>query len=200
MDFTRHNFALSDDNPLNQRMKQFEQEIINERTNHKILMEKIDKLEKNVSIIINDNQNLKKINERKDLIDDLISKLKNVNNELLSFNTNLSKKDRVNLLEELRVKGKIISSFPVQVKEGEKLLSVIFESLDQKIHYSCICKNTDKFNTIENMLYKKYPEYLSSENKFSVNGNAINKYQTLEFNKIENSDIIMLNNAKETLN
>ena len=196
MDFTRHNFSLSDDNPINKRMKELEQEIINERTNNKILMEKLDKVEKNINIILNDNENLKKINERKELIDDLLSNLKNVNTELLSFNTNLSKKDRLNLLEELRVKGKIISSFPVQVSEGEKLLSVIFESLDQKIHYSCICKNTDKFNTLENMLYKKYPEYLSSENKFSVNGNIVNKYQTLEFNKIEISDIIILNNTE----
>ena len=46
------------------------------------------------------------------------------------------------------------------------------------------------------MLYEKYPEYLNSENNFNINGNKINKYQSIEFNKIENSDIIMLNNTK----
>ena len=90
------------------------------------------------------------------------------------------------------MKDKIISNYPIKLLEGEKLLSVIFVSADQKVHYSSICKNTDKFNIIENNLYEAYPEYKKSENHFFVNGNKINKYKSLDFNKIKNNDIIIL--------
>ncbi len=76
-------------------------------------------------------------------------------------------------------------------------MTVIFISSDQKIHYSFICKNIDKFNKIENLLYDKYPEYEQSENFFTVNGNKIIKSQTIEQNKIKNSDIILLNKCVE---
>ena len=156
-------------------------------------MEKIEKLE----IIIkqkdetNENKNVININEEKNLIKEFNSNLKNINNNL---NSRLDPKDKINLLEEIRIKDKIIANNPYQLLEGEKLLNVIFVSLDQKIHYSCICKNTDKFNKLENILYEKYPEYSESENLFYVNGNKINKYKSLEFNKIKNSDIIILKN------
>ena len=156
-------------------------------------MEKIEKLE----IIIkqsdetNENKNVININEENNLIKEFNSNLKNINNNL---NSRLEPKDKINLLEEIRIKDKIIANNPYQLLEGEKLLSVIFVSLDQKIHYSCICKNTDKFNKLESILYEKYPEYSESENLFYVNGNKINKYKSLEFNKIKNSDIIILKN------
>ena len=92
------------------------------------------------------------------------------------------------------MKDKIISNYPVKLSEGEKLMSVIFVSSNQNVHYSVICKNTDKFSKIENMLYDEYPEYSKFENHFLVNGNKVNKYKSLEFNKIKNNDIIMLKN------
>ena len=176
LNFTRTNASLNG-NSSNKAIKKLEQEIINEKNNNEILLEKIKKFEN--------------INE------ELISNVKKINDELLNLNSN--KNDKINLLEELRIQDKIISNFPLKLLEGEKLLSIIFESIDKKIHYSCVCKNTDIFNKIENMLYEKYPEYLNSENNFYVNGNKINKYQSIEFNKIENSDIIMLNNTKQLL-
>ena len=110
------------------------------------------------------------------------------------MNSGLDIKDKINLLEEIKIKDKIIANNPVQLSEGEKLLNVVFVSLDQKLHYSCFCKNTDNFNKIENMLYEEYPEYSESENHFYVNGNEINKNKSLEFNKIKNSDVILLKN------
>ena len=77
----------------------------------------------------------------------------------------------------------------LDLKEGENLMTVIFQSKDSKIHYAFICKNTDRFNKIENMLYDKYPEYIERENYFTVNGIKINKYKTMEQNKIKYSDI-----------
>ena len=72
-------------------------------------------------------------------------------------------------------------------------MTVIFTSFDQKIHYSLICKNTHIFNQLEILLYDKYPEYKETENFFIVNGIKINRFKTLEENKINNSDIILLN-------
>ena len=89
-------------------------------------------------------------------------------------------------LEELR------KSIPISINPGEKLMTVIFVSTDKKIHYAIICKNTDKFSTIENKLYDEYPQYSENENFFLVNGNRINRHKDLDYNNIKNSDIIML--------
>ena len=85
-----------------------------------------------------------------------------------------------------------LDRYPFELKSGEKILSVIFSSVDQKIHYSLICKNTDKFNIIENKLYKEYPNYSELNNIFIVNGKNITKNKTLEENNINDSDIIMV--------
>ena len=156
-----------------------------EKNNNKILSNRIHELEKIVNI--KEKQNIN--NENKNIINELNEKLKNLNN---SLNINMNKEKYNQLLEEIRIKDKIISNYPIKLSEGEKLISVIFVSLDQKVHYSVICKNTDKFNILENKLYEEYPEYLESDNYFIVNGNKINKYKSLEFNKINNHDIIML--------
>ena len=144
-----------------------------EKNNNQKLSQRIKELENIINI--------------KNIINELNEKLKNLKNNLNN--------DKLNeLLEEIRIKDKIISNYPVQLSEGEKLISVTFVSSEQKLHYSVICKNTDKFSKIENMLYDEYTEYFKTENNFQVNGNKINKYKSLEFNKIKNNDIIMLKN------
>ena len=85
-----------------------------------------------------------------------------------------------------------------KIGENEKLIRIIFQSTDQKIiDYVLICKNTDIFANIEQILYNKYPEYKDSENYFTSNGIKINKNRTLEDNKIKTNDIILLNKFDE---
>ena len=100
-------------------------------------------------------------------------------------------------MKQLREKEEEIknikSMIQFDLKPGEKLISVIFVSVDQKIHYSLICKNTDIFSNVENALYKQFPEYKETENYFLINGVKVNKYKTLTENKIINSSIITLN-------
>ena len=110
-------------------------------------------------------------------------KSKNDNNN--SFNLKFFE-----LIEEIK---ELKSKLPFNLDKNERLMTVIFTTFDNKLYYSVICKNTHIFNIIENMLYKEYPEYLESENYFTVNGKKINKYKTLEENEIKNSDIIILN-------
>ena len=87
----------------------------------------------------------------------------------------------------------MISRFPFKLEKNEKLMSVIITTLDQKMYYSIICKNTDLFSTIEKNLYSEYPQYLESNHYFMSKGLRINRFKSLEDNKIKNSDIITLN-------
>jgi predicted RNase H-like nuclease (RuvC/YqgF family) len=93
-------------------------------------------------------------------------------------------------IKELRLK---LSRYPFQLEDGEKLISVIFISSDQKVHYSMICKNTTKFSIIEGKLYEEYKDYEELETYFTVNGKRINRHKSLDENQIKNNDIIMLN-------
>jgi len=80
----------------------------------------------------------------------------------------------------------------LELSQGEKLISVIFTSSDQNMYYSVICKNTQKFNELEQKLYKNYPEYSESNNYFVINGNIVNKDKSLDENNIRNNEIIIL--------
>ena len=78
--------------------------------------------------------------------------------------------DELELKEkEIKKLNEMISRFPFELLENEKLMTIIIISGDQTVHYSIICKNTQKFTEIEHNLYQKYPEYLESENYFLTN-------------------------------
>ena len=143
----------------------------------------------------NENNKLKKENI------ELLGKIKileNKFNHIKNMNIDSNKEQKIiSLLEEIKLKDDEIKELKIKMpyilEKNEKLITIIFMSFDEVIHYSFICKNTDKFNKIENLLYEKFPEYEDSVNYFTVNTNRINKYKTLEENKIKNSDIIILN-------
>ena len=137
--------------------------ILDKNNNEKEMKKKIDKIEKMEEALKCDSKN--------DKIIELLEKLEKKENEF---------KD-------------IKSSNPFNLLKGEKLMSIIFISDDQKLHHSLICKNTDKFAKIECKLYEIYPEYVETENYFINNGVKINKYKSIEENKIKDSDIIILN-------
>ena len=149
-----------------------------EKSNNQILNEKIKELEKK----INEEKEKSYINHDK-LINDSYYKDKII----MELHEELKKKDK-----KIEEQKEIISKFPFTLEKNEKLLSLIFISVDQKIHYSLICKNTDYFSKIETILYNEYPEYKETQNYFIFNGIKINKYKTLEENKIKNNDIITL--------
>ena len=102
------------------------------------------------------------------------------------------------LMEELKIKEKelkeIKSKLPFDLSDGEHLMTIIFNSMNQKIHYSFICKNTDKFSRLEGLLYdiEDQQEFKETDNYFLVRGKKIKRYKTLEENNIKNSDVITL--------
>ena len=79
-------------------------------------------------------------------------------------------------------------------------MTINFISVNQEINYSIICKNTQRFNEIENKLYDVYPKYSENENYFIVRGQRVIKNKTLEENHIENNDVIILNHFQENMN
>ena len=94
---------------------------------------------------------------------------------------------------EIEKLNNILERYPYKLDENEHLILVISTSVDTKILYSIICKNTTKFFVLESKLYDNMKEYLETENYFTVNGGGFNKFKTLEENKIKNNDIIILN-------
>ena len=110
----------------------------------------------------------------------LKNKLENTNEMITSEEKNSKYK-----IEE---RDSIILSF----EKEPKLISVIFVSFDENIHYSIICKNDDKFSKIQALLYNKDPEYKNLKNRFIINGKEINIFKSIKDNKIKNGDIIRL--------
>ena len=131
--------------------------------------------------------------EKKNKNKELIVKSK----EIEEIKNNASNKDNImNLMNKLLLKEEEIqemkSRYPFEILKGEKLMSLIFISNNQEIHYSIICKDSDKFTNVENLLYDEYPKYGESENFFIPEGNKINKYKTLKENNLKNGSIVML--------
>ena len=71
-------------------------------------------------------------------------------------------------------------------------MSVIFQSVDQIIHHSLICKNTDNLNKLENILFEKYLECQESNYFYLANGIQVNKFKTLEELKIKDGEVITM--------
>jgi len=136
-----------------------------EKEKNKILEDKIKELNKELSDKIT---RIKEITNNQENENEKIQ-----GNNILDSKENLYKiiaeKDRE--LKEVKLK---LSRYPLELKEGEKLMIVNFTTIDSKIqNYSLICKNTDIFNNIEKKLYEDYNEYYDTENYFTVNGKKI---------------------------
>ena len=63
----------------------------------------------------------------------------------------------------------------------------------QEFEYSFICKKTDKFEVLEQKLYKKKPELKYKPHFYLYNGNMINVEKTIEENKIKDMGMIIYN-------
>ena len=129
------------------------------------------------------------IKEKKNLINVEKRKIEEIKNKFYKNKKEL--KELINKLNENEI-NELKVNFPKIIKSDEKIISLIFISTDENIHYSLACKNNDNFSEIESLLYDKYPEYIYLNKSFIVNGNKIDVTKTLINNNIKNSDIITL--------
>ena len=97
--------------------------------------------------------------------------------------------EKENKIKELELK---LSRYPFELNESEKIMTVIIKSIDNKIIFPILCKNTFIFNRIEENFCAIYKEYSEKDNIFTLNGNKINKHETLENHKMKDKDIIII--------
>ena len=149
----------------------------------------------------NDTQELK--NEIKSYVEK-IEKMKNDIQKLSSENNNLKDKMKgqytknnsdeiISLYKRIDDLNAKLKRYPFILEEGEKIMSIIFTSVEQKLNYSMICKNTDTISQLELKLYEEYPKLEGSKYYFICNGTVLKKFEKLEELKIKSGDIIVLN-------
>ena len=97
-------------------------------------------------------------------INDLRKKL-DENNEL-KINLIKETKEYIEIENENKELKSKLSRFPFTLEEGEKIMSIISMSSDEKLHYSVICKNTNKFHTTLVELEKNFLEYFEKKYYF----------------------------------
>ena len=174
---------------LNQQIKILKQQLDNEINKNNNLNNQI----KNLDILYKEkliqNKNLMEANKR--LSNELsLIKIKKEKN-----NIELNSEEMIILYKKVKELKEKLSRYPIELLKGEKLISIIFTSSDQKLQHSIICKNTEKLSRLIEKLYKVYPEYseFSEKNYFISNGKKVNIFKTLDENNIHNSDVIILN-------
>ena len=122
-----------------------------------------------------------------------INNIKNTSYDKL-INLLNKKEDKINDLEKkINELKETIKRYPFILEKNENLMAIIFYSVDQKVHYPMICKNTDTIHKLEEKLYTEYPNLSERENYFLCKETLLNKFKSFEKNKIKNGDIIILN-------
>jgi len=159
---------------------------------------KIFELEKRLKEAEEKNKHLegKVINLEKDI------KILKKNVEILKYenSVNIDPKNKISVVEALLNKDneikdlrKKLERFPFILEEGEKLMHINITNSDYNIqNYSIICKSSDVFNQLENKLYEEFPVLKNIQTYFIFNGKIIEKYKTLEENKIKDNAVIIL--------
>ena len=141
--------------------------------------------------------NIKEKESENKILNHKIEELQNFISSHKNINKATSEKKIIELVEELIAKEKEIkeikSRYPCDLLKNEHLLIVTFISKNEDIHYSLICKNTEKFSNLENKLYEKYPqltEYNKYNKEFYYNGKSLHRFKNIDENKICNNAII----------
>ena len=138
------------------------------------------------------NNNLtKQLNSYKNQVVQLNSKINSLKKDLDSKNIEIQNLTNY-YNNELKRLSKSTSSLEF-CKPGEKIMAVNFISTDSKVNLALPCKNTDIFVRLEEKLYNEYPEYKDINTYFTVCGNIVKRFKTMEENKIKKSDSIILN-------
>ena len=173
-------------------------QITNEKSKNNILSKEILDL----------NNKLKESNKKIDLLNKQLTDEKNKNSILLTDNLNFKNKfeelnskineqnnnqnEIIKLYKKIDDLNEKFKRYPFILEKNEKLISIIISSIDERINYSMICKNSFTINDLERELYREYPEFSETENYFMCNGNIINRFNTFESNLIKDGDVLIL--------
>ena len=148
----------------------------------------IEKLNNQINSQKKENLNLK--NE----IEKLNNQINSQNNiQIIPNNSNSTYLEMNNLYKQIIELNEKLKRYPFILEKGEKIMSVIFSSVNQNIHYSIVCKNTDTIHNLEGELYKEYPQFTETDNFFMCKGKVLNKFHAFDSNNIKNGDVIVVN-------
>ena len=102
--------------------------------------------------------------------------------------------DKINALNNPKDKSELDNNNVNEKSESGKIISVLFMTQGNQdiINYSMVCRTTDLFSSLEERLYKDFPNYRNIEKIFMVNANRISRNKTLKENNIKHNDIICL--------
>jgi len=183
--FDYKTFDEKKEKELNEILTKLKKDLEKEKEINNILYFKINELKKELKY--KEEEIIKEKREK----NDLINKIKNfsVNNKIVELFEKLEEKE--NEIKELK------QILPFEYSKKEKIFPVTFLSSNDNIHYSMICKNTDKFQRLEMAFYEKFPEYKMRNNIFLNHNKIIDKYNNLENNMISDNDIIVIKTEKD---
>ena len=180
--------------------------------NINLLNKQLSEAKNKISYLSKENSELKKTIEELNLN---MNKIKNENSELKQKKIeelNVEIKNKINpdnsnthikineLYEKIIDLQEKLQRLPFILEKNEKLMSIIFSSVDQKIHYSMVCKNTDNINKLEGELYRECPKFFERDNFYMSKGKLLNKFHTFENNNIKNGDVIIVKQRNDLLN
>ena len=117
------------------------------------------------------------------------------NKKINSFKKPLNNIEKKEVEINKKIKTNYLSVDNIEKKEVEinKRIKINFLSVDQKINETFICDLDVGFHIYEDLLYKKYPKYINSENYFLNNGEKINRFKSMKDNGIKDGDNLILN-------
>ena len=113
----------------------------------------------------------------------------------LKINKNLSKINSDNFMinnNTTEIINKLKEEKEKLQKEIDNMFAINFESTNQNIKCPMVCKKTDNFKTLEEKLYRDYPELKNKNLVFMANGNVINRDETLDNNGIKSGNAILI--------
>ena len=180
------------------KYKELENQLIEEKNKIKDLNKQINELRRELS---NEKDKIKQLtNTNKSLSDSekiLKSELNKEIEKNKALNTQLNElqdliNSKNNEIENLK-SNKNESNEIVSLNPGEKVIAIMFSSMDQKIQNFCLpCKNNDIFVKLEEKLYNEYKDYKDKQTYFMVNGSIVKRFKTIEENGIKNGNNILL--------
>ena len=158
--------------------------------------DKNKKLENNINELRTKNNNdtekyKKEIKVYKEKIEKLSLENNILKDKMKGKSTKNNSDDIVSLYKRIDELNAKLNRYPFILEEGENIMSIVFTSVNQKINYSMICKNTDTINKLESELYKEYPKLAETNYYFICNGTKVNKFKKFEELKIKSGDIII---------
>ena len=127
------------------------------------------------------------IEKQKSKINELENKLNNYKTSINNYKNIINQKDLElnNLRTQLNNIKNNNSSNNLNVNFND-IMTVNFISMDQTVHFAIPCLKTNTFAEIEEKLYKQYPKYRETNNRFLANGSQVLRFKTIAENKIGN--------------